>query len=155
MAAATRRAKHAHTATAETRSAETAAAADTRETSALAVASLLRLLSDPTRLRIFALLREGEACVCELASALGLAENLVSHHLGALRRAGLVHDRRDPSDARWVYYTLDAAELDRAHAAVSALFDPRTLGARVPTCGPAAVCGPDSCGSAGCDGGQN
>ncbi len=157
--AVSRRVQHTQMAMAATRSAETIAptdaptdaAANAIASTALAVAPLLRLLSDPTRLRIFLLLREGEACVCELASALGLAENLVSHHLGALRRAGLVRDRRDASDARWVYYTLDAAELDRAHAAVSALFDPRTLGVRVPTCGPAAVCGPETCGPDRCD----
>ncbi len=156
---ASRRIQHTQIVMAATRSAETIApadvAADAATLTALAIAPLLRLLSDPTRLRIFSLLREGEACVCELASALGLAENLVSHHLGALRRAGLVRDRRDASDARWVYYTLDAAELDRAHAAVSALFDPRTLGVRVPTCGPAAMCGPETCGPDGCEGEQN
>ena len=161
--AASRRVQHTQMAMAATHSAETIApadaavdaAVDAATSRALAVAPLLRLLSDPTRLRIFLLLREGEACVCELASALGLAENLVSHHLGALRRAGLVRDRRDASDARWVYYTLDAAELERAHAVVSALFDPRTLGVRVPTCGPAAVCGPETCGPEGCGVGQN
>ncbi len=155
MAPVSRRATHAHTMMAAMSSAETTVAADAHETATLAVAPLLRLLSDPTRLRIFLLLRQGEACVCELASALGLAENLVSHHLGALRRAGLVHDRRDPSDARWVYYTLDATALEWAHTAVSALFDPRTLGARVPTCGPAAVCGPETCSPDGCGVGDN
>jgi|GEM_PF-735948 len=157
--AASRRMQHTQIAMAVTRNAATIApanaTADAVASTALAVAPLLRLLSDPTRLRIFLLLREGEACVCELASALGLAENLVSHHLGALRRAGLVRDRRDASDARWVYYTLNAAELERAHAAVSALFDPRTLGVRVPTCGPAAVCGPETCGPDGCGVGQD
>lgn len=161
--AASRRTQHAQTVMASPRSAEMIAETDALEATALALSPLLRLLSDPTRLRIFLLLREGEACVCELASALGLAENLVSHHLGALRRAGLVRDRRDASDARWVYYTLDVAELDRAHAAVSALFDPHTLGVRTPTCGPAAlaapssaaVCGPDACGSEGCAVGEN
>ena len=99
--------------------------------------SRLRMLADPTRMRIFLFLRQGEACVCELASSLDLAENLVSHHLGVLRRAGLVSDRRDASDARWVYYTLDASELGRLREELGALFDPRTLGMRAPSCGPA------------------
>ena len=157
--AASRRIQHTRMAKAATRSTHTIApadaAADAAASTALTVAPLLRLLSDPTRLRIFLLLREGEACVCELASDLGLAENLVSHHLGTLRRAGLVRDRRDASDARWVYCTLNAAELERAHATVSALFDPRTLGVRVPACGPAAVCGPDISGPDGCGVGRN
>jgi len=102
------------------------------------VAAALRALADPTRFRLYLTLRQGEACVCELAEELGLAENLVSHHLKALRKVGLVHDRRDPSDARWVYYQLDAATLTTLFAALGALFDPQTLGTRVPTCGPAA-----------------
>jgi len=103
------------------------------------VARLLRVLADPTRLRIYLLLRRGEACVCELAAELELAENLISHHLGVLRRAGLAHDRRDPTDARWVYYQLDVPTLERLAETFGALFDPRTLGTRTPTCGPAAL----------------
>jgi len=99
---------------------------------------VLKALADPTRLSIFLLLREGETCVCELAGLVGHAENLVSHHLGVLRRAGLVCDRRDPSDARWVYYQLDAGALDRLGRQLGTLFDPNTLGMRTPTCGPSA-----------------
>ena len=100
---------------------------------------ILRVLADPTRLRIFRMLRKGEACVCEMAAELDLAENLVSHHLRALREVGLVHDRRDLSDARWVYYHLSTAALGRIRAELGALFDPFTLGVRTPTCGPAAL----------------
>jgi ArsR family transcriptional regulator len=102
------------------------------------VLAVLRALADPTRLRIFLLLRQGEACVCELAGALDLAENLVSHHLRVLRRAGLVQDRRDPSDARWVYYQLDQPKLAQCATVVGGLFDPQ-VGTRTPTCGPAAL----------------
>ena len=100
--------------------------------------AVLRALADPTRLRVYLLLRQGEACVCEMAAELGLAENLVSHHLAALRRVGLARDRRDPSDARWVYYHLDPETLARLASALGDLFDPQTLGARAPSCGPAA-----------------
>src|ERR1035437_4873387 len=89
---------------------------------------VLRVLADPTRLRIFRLLRDGEACVCEIAAQLDLAENLVSHHLRALREVGVVHDRRDPSDARWVYYHLSTPAIGRIRAELGALFDPFTLG---------------------------
>jgi ArsR family transcriptional regulator len=90
-------------------------------------------------LRIFLLLRRGEACVCEIAAQLELAENLISHHLRALREVGLVHDRRDPLDARWVYYHLSAPALGQVRAELGALFDPYTLGVRTPTCGPVAA----------------
>jgi ArsR family transcriptional regulator, arsenate/arsenite/antimonite-responsive transcriptional repressor len=103
------------------------------------IAAALRALSERTRLRLFLMLREGEACVCELAGALGLAGNLVSHHLGVLRRAGLVRDRRDASDARWVYYQLDDETLGRLAPAFGALFDARTIGTRTPVCGPVAI----------------
>jgi ArsR family transcriptional regulator len=56
--------------------------------------ALLRLLSDPTRVRLLALLRREELTVAELSSALRLAQPRVSTHLAKLKDAGLVHDRR-------------------------------------------------------------
>lgn len=67
----------------------------------------LQALADPARLRIMLMLRQREQCVCYLTEALGLSQGTVSHHLGVLKRAGLVRDRRDPADARWVHYSLD------------------------------------------------
>jgi ArsR family transcriptional regulator, arsenate/arsenite/antimonite-responsive transcriptional repressor len=99
---------------------------------------VLRALADPTRLRIYRMLREGEACVCELATTLSLAENLISHHLSVLRKADLVQARTDSQDARWVYYSLDQDTLRHLQAAFGDLFDPETIGVRHPTCGPAA-----------------
>jgi DNA-binding transcriptional ArsR family regulator len=64
----------------------------------------LRLLAEPNRLRILALLAQREHCVCEIEATLDLAQNLTSHHLSALRKAGLVQDRRD---GKWVYYSLN------------------------------------------------
>ena len=60
-------------------------------------------LSDGTRLRILALLRGGERCVCELTEALDLGQSLLSFHLRTLKAAGLVSDRRE---GRWMYYAL-------------------------------------------------
>ncbi len=56
--------------------------------------SLLRLLSDPTRVRLLALLEREELTVAELAAVLHLAQPRVSTHLAKLREAGLVRDRR-------------------------------------------------------------
>lgn len=72
-----------------------------------ALAKLLKVLGDPTRLGLVALLARREHCVCDLTAALNLPQSTCSHHLGVLKRAGLVRDRRDESDARWAYYTLD------------------------------------------------
>src|SRR4051794_13597584 len=55
-----------------------------------------RALSDPTRLAVaLALAEAGELCGCDLSWILGRAQNLVSHHLKALRAAGLVDSRRE------------------------------------------------------------
>ncbi|MCL5264181.1 MAG: metalloregulator ArsR/SmtB family transcription factor [Chloroflexi bacterium] len=67
----------------------------------------LTALADPVRLRIILMLREREQCVCHLTETLGLSQGTVSYHMGLLKRAGLVQDRRDLHDARWVYYKLD------------------------------------------------
>ncbi|MFC4764954.1 ArsR/SmtB family transcription factor [Dyella koreensis] len=56
--------------------------------------SVLRLLADPTRVRLLALLEREELTVAELASVLHLAQPRVSTHLAKLKEAELVRDRR-------------------------------------------------------------
>lgn len=46
---------------------------------------------------------EEEVCACKLSEHLGLAASTISHHMSALRDAGLVSARKDGS---WVYYTV-------------------------------------------------
>jgi DNA-binding transcriptional ArsR family regulator len=69
-----------------------------------------KALAHPARLRILAMLRGGELCVCQITAVLGLAASTVSAHLAELRRAGLVDEQKD---GRWVRYRLreDAGEL--------------------------------------------
>jgi ArsR family transcriptional regulator len=55
---------------------------------------IFRSLSDPVRLEILEYLRDGEKCVCEIISHVGIAQPLVSRHLAILKRCGLVRDRR-------------------------------------------------------------
>ena len=63
--------------------------------SSLAAATdLMRLLGDPTRVRLLSLLAEEELTVAELTEVTHLAQSRVSTHLGKLREAGLVRDRR-------------------------------------------------------------
>lgn len=64
---------------------------------------LLKVLAHPMRLRILALLRDGELCVCQIVDVLGVATSTISEHLAALRKAGLLVERRD---GRWVHYGL-------------------------------------------------
>ncbi len=72
-----------------------------------AAATRAKALSDRTRLALAVALREGEElCVCDLAWIVGKAENLVGHHLRALRLAGLTVSRRD---GKVVFYSLTPA----------------------------------------------
>jgi SAM-dependent methyltransferase len=60
-----------------------------------ALQKVFKTLADPTRLRILALLEREELAVQELMDVLGMAQSRVSRHLGILREAGVVRDRRE------------------------------------------------------------
>lgn len=105
-------------------------------TNLIRLAEQLKLLANPKRLQLIHLLMEGVQCNCELGDALDMAPNLISHHLGLLRDAGLVNVERDPVDARWLYYSLDEAALAELNTAYSAFFNFDRIKPRRPTCGP-------------------
>src|SRR5438876_9482540 len=63
--------------------------------------NLLRLLADPTRLRLLLLLEQEELSVAELQQILGMGQSRISSHLAQLKRAGVVEDRRAGKN---VYY---------------------------------------------------
>src|SRR3954471_12713233 len=71
----------------------------------------LTLLGDENRLRLCALLRGRELCVTDLVRITGIAQSRVSTHLGRLREAGLVRDRRKGSQS---FYGLVADSLPAA-----------------------------------------
>jgi ArsR family transcriptional regulator, arsenate/arsenite/antimonite-responsive transcriptional repressor len=100
------------------------------------ILSCLKACADPNRLRIFALLLQGESCNGMLNESLGLAPNLLSHHLRVLREAGLIQDRRDSVDARWIYYSVDEAALARWYEWLRVFFDPAQLERQRDVCGP-------------------
>jgi len=83
-------------------------------------AARARALADPTRLSLATSLLDGdELCVCDLAWISGRPQNLVSHHLRALKREGLARSRRD---GKIVFYSLTergAELLDRVLKAVA------------------------------------
>jgi ArsR family transcriptional regulator, lead/cadmium/zinc/bismuth-responsive transcriptional repressor len=77
------------------------------EDEALDAAERAKALSDPTRLTLAEALREGEElCVCDLSWIVGRSQNLVSHHLRALRSHRLVRSRKD---GKMVMYSLTGA----------------------------------------------
>lgn len=67
---------------------------------------MFRALSDPTRVRLLALLSKGERCVGDLGAALEVPQPTVSRHLAYLRRSGLVLARQA---GLWNYYRLAPA----------------------------------------------
>ncbi|MGV9672944.1 Rv2640c family ArsR-like transcriptional regulator [Gordonia sp. NPDC003504] len=67
------------------------------DAAALEIALRLKALADPTRLKLLSILLadEGEGiCTCDLAAAVGLTEATTSHHLGQLRKAGMITPER-------------------------------------------------------------
>ena len=70
-------------------------------------ARIFKALADETRLRILALLLEGELCVCEIMAALELPQSTVSRHLAYLRNSGWLQDRRM---GVWMYYRLSTGD---------------------------------------------
>ncbi len=85
---------------------------------------MLRVIADENRLRILKLLTQQETCVCDIMAQLDLSQPLASHHLGVLRQAGLVCDRRD---AQWVYYSIVPERLAELNARYLALLDVANL----------------------------
>ncbi len=100
------------------------------------LAERLRVLAEPKRLLILNLLIEGVQCNCELGDFLEMTPSLISHHIKVLREAGLVDMEKDALDARWVYYSVNAAALQELNDMFGAFFSPSRIKPRRPTCGP-------------------
>jgi ArsR family transcriptional regulator, arsenate/arsenite/antimonite-responsive transcriptional repressor len=76
-----------------------------------ALARALRVIADPTRLRILSLIQsqpEHEACICHLTEPLGLTQPTVSHHMKVLRDAGLVAREQRGS---WAFFRIVPEQL--------------------------------------------
>lgn len=75
-----------------------------------AATDLMRLLGDPTRVRLLSLLAQEELTVAELTRITRLTQSRVSTHLGKLKEGGLVRDRRAGAAS---YYRLSDARMPR------------------------------------------
>jgi len=80
--------------------------------------NILKALSEETRLRILKLLEGGELCVCDIMAALDMIQPKVSFHLGVLKEAGLIKDRKE---GRWVHYRIEESDLFRRFLILSVL----------------------------------
>jgi ArsR family transcriptional regulator len=83
------------------------------ELKAIKLAELFSSLSDASRIRIIALLMDGEMSVRALADGLGMTESAVSHQLRGLRQMHLVRARKS---GRQVFYSIDDDHVARLFA---------------------------------------
>lgn len=81
---------------------------------------LLRLLADPTRVRLLLLLRREELSVAEIQNALEMGQSRISSHLGLLRQAEIVTDRRE---GKRTFYRLNDQLTAALEKVVSASLD--------------------------------
>src|SRR5256885_9902372 len=89
--------------------------------------NFLRLIADPTRLRMLLLLEQEELSVAELQEILGMGQSRISSHLAQLKRAGAVVDRRAGKN---VYYGLKSFSRNGARDQVQELV--QTLAREIP-----------------------
>ncbi len=89
--------------------------------------NFLRLLADPTRLRLLLLLEQEELSVAELQQILGMGQSRISSHLAQLKRAGVVEDRRAGKN---VYYGASENGEDSRRTRIAELT--RTLARELP-----------------------
>jgi ubiquinone/menaquinone biosynthesis C-methylase UbiE/DNA-binding transcriptional ArsR family regulator len=89
--------------------------------------NFLRMIADPTRLRMMLLLEQDELSVAELQEIMGMGQSRISSHLAQLKRAGAVRDRRSGKN---VYYGLQSGQRNGTRARVQELV--RTLAREIP-----------------------
>src|SRR3954470_21389978 len=77
-------------------------------TTVVQTVDLLRLFADPTRVRLAALLDRDELTVAEMTRITDLPQSRVSTHLGKLRDAGLLRDRREGAST---YYSMNESAM--------------------------------------------
>ena len=68
------------------------------------MSDFFKALSDLTRLRIILVISEGEICVNDISSKIGMTKSAVSHQLSYLKKLRLVKSRKDGKE---VFYSLD------------------------------------------------
>lgn len=65
---------------------------------------IFRALAEESRLRIMALLLQGELCVCKIEASLELSQSNASRHLTVLKNAGILSYTKQ---AQWTYYRIN------------------------------------------------
>lgn len=79
------------------------------------LSTLIKLVGEPSRLKILCILKQSKHCVCEIMEHLKLSQSLISHHLKDLKEAGIIQDEKK---GLYVYYSLTK----RGENIISSLF---------------------------------
>lgn len=90
---------------------------DAMQAAATQACGLLKVLANPDRLMLLCQLTQGEQCVSELESAVGIQQPTLSQQLGVLREEQLVATRRG---GKQIFYSIASAE---AMAVMQVLYD--------------------------------
>jgi ArsR family transcriptional regulator, arsenate/arsenite/antimonite-responsive transcriptional repressor len=77
--------------------------------------SVIKSLSDETRLRMMNLLLQRECCVCEVMQVLNISQTRASRNLSLLYKAGFLKQRRE---GLWAYYSIDKSLLENYQASL-------------------------------------
>ena len=84
------------------------------EEAAADLASVLKALADPVRLRLVSIIgASGEACACDFPEILGKSQPTVSHHLSQLVNAGILEREQR---GKWAWFSLNEARIDEVRA---------------------------------------
>ena len=67
------------------------------------MSEILKAISDPLRLKILYLLKNGELCACHIDSTLDKPQSTISHHLSILKKSNLLNWRKK---GKWTYFSL-------------------------------------------------
>jgi ArsR family transcriptional regulator len=81
---------------------------------------MLKAIAEENRFQIIKLLSEKSLCVCEIEAKLKIPQNLVSHHLSVLKKAGLIDDCRCGKNN---YYSINKQSFDKLTKTLNKLGD--------------------------------
>lgn len=87
---------------------------DLDESEAEELSSVLKALADPTRLRLVNVIAaSGEGCACDFPAAVGKSQPTISHHLGQLVKAGILHREQR---GKWAWFRVNEERLEAVRA---------------------------------------
>jgi DNA-binding transcriptional ArsR family regulator len=83
---------------------------------------VFKALADPTRREVLRMLGHGEKSAGELSESFDMTKPSMSHHFSVLKKAGLIHSRRDGTN---IYYSLDTTVIQDALVWIMDLMEQR------------------------------